>query len=95
MEREERGEGKFPLHGIITALPRTPRMLWTRWEPRCPPALPLLSSLPAAHHPPCHHHTQLGSSFRLPFLSSSLMPAPRFTTSCDPSPVGRPVCWWV
>lgn len=27
-------------------------MLWTRWEPRCPPALPLLSSLPATH-PPC------------------------------------------
>ena len=55
---------------------------------------PVLST---GHPPPPHarHHTQLGSSFRLPFLSSSSMPAPRFTTSCNPSPMCRPVCWWV
>lgn len=45
-------------------------MLWTRWEPCCPPALPLLSSLPATHHPPCSspHSAGLLLPSPLPFL---------------------------
>ena len=94
MERE-RGERRreIPTARGHRGLTQGPRMPWTRWDPCCRPALPALTSLPATPHPRARLHTQLGSSFRLRFLSSSaVLPRGSPRPMCDPSPAGRGVC---